>query len=163
MELKVENFVLTLYFTRFVLSLQTMKNLCNILVLMLASMVFNLGAGVGVVHICSAYCKIQACSSAVHSHTDMEECCHHDCEVSPYTSVSEECSCINVHYNIDFFKTSQDDDSVSFVPMPFDLPEHITYNFLPVFSGFISSQSSNAPPVIYGGRALLAFHSVLVI
>lgn len=140
-----------------------MKNLCKIFVFILAAMVFNLGAGAGVIHICSTYCKMQACSSPVHSHADMYGCCHHTNGDNVQTSVSEECSCINVHYNIDLFKVSQDDSPVSFVPMPFDLPEHITYNFLPVLLEFLSSQSSNSPPVIHGGRMLLAFHSVLII
>ena len=98
--------------------------LCNILVLILALVVFNLGAGAGVVHICSAYCKTQTCSSVTHSYTDMSGCCHHSNDDSSCTSVSEECTCINVHYNIDyFFKVSHEDDVVSFIQMPFDLPE----------------------------------------
>ena len=151
MELKVENFVFTLYFTRFVLSLQPMKNLCNILVLILALVVFNLGAGAGVVHICSAYCKTQTCSSVTHSHTDMSGCCHHSNDDS-------------VHYNIDyFFKVSHEDDVVSFIQMPFDLPEHVSNIIPPVSVGLLFSQAPNAPPVCNSGRTLLAFHSVLII
>ena len=150
-------------FARFVLSLQPMKNWCNILVFILAFTVFNLGAGDGMVHICSAYCKTQTCSSILHKHTDMSGCCHHSNEDTSCTSVSEECSCINVHYNIDFFKVSQDDDMVSFVPMPFDLPEHVSYIIPPVSSGLLFSQAPNAPPVYNSGRTLLAFHSVLII
>ena len=140
-----------------------MKNLYNILVLILVSAVFNLGAGAGVVHICSAYCKTQACSSPIHSHTNMGGCCHHANDDNSCTSVSEECSCINVHYNIDIFKVSQDDDVVSFVPMPFDLPEHVSYISQPVSTGLLFSQAPNAPPVYNSGRTLLAFHSVLII
>lgn len=141
-----------------------MKNLCNILVLILALVVFNLGAGAGVVHICSAYCKTQTCSSVTHSHTDMSGCCHHSNDDSSCTSVSEECSCINVHYNIDyFFKVSHEDDVVSFIQMPFDLPEHVSNIIPPVSAGLLFSQTPNAPPVCNSGRTLLAFHSVLII
>lgn len=140
-----------------------MKNLCNILVFILAFTVFNLGAGAGMVHICSAYCKTQTCSSILHTHTDMSGCCHHSNEDTSCTSVSEECSCINVHYNIDFFKVSQDDDMASFVPMPFDLPEHVSYISQPVSTGLLFSQTPNAPPVVNSGRVLLAYHSVLII
>lgn len=143
-----------------------MKSLRNILVFVLAFIVFNLGAGAGVVHICSAYCKMQTCSSISHSDIGREGCCHHsdDNIQSSRVSITEECSCINVHYNIDYFlKVSQEDDAVSFSLIPFDLPEHITYCFEPIFPGFISSQPANAPPLIYDGRTLLAFHSVLII
>ena len=141
-----------------------MKNLCNILVLILALVVFNLGAAAGVVHICSAYCKTQTCSSVMHSHTDMPGCCHHSNDDSSCTSVSEECSCINVHYNIDyFFKVSHEDDVVSFIQMPFDLPEHVSNIIPPVSAGLLFSQAPNAPPVCNSGRTLLAFHSVLII
>lgn len=140
-----------------------MKNLFNILVLILVSAVFNLGAGAGVVHICSAYCKTQACSSPVHSHTNMGGCCHHTSDDNSDVSISEECSCLNVHYNIDFFKVSQDDDMASFIPMPFYLPEHVSYISQPVSTGLLFSQAPNAPPVVCGGRTLLAFHSVLII
>ena len=142
-----------------------MKNLCNILILVLALIVFNLGAGAGMVHICSAYCKTQACSSSVHhSCSDTKSCCHHSDSDYSGTSVSEECSCINVHYSIDyFFKDSHEDDAVSFIQMPLDLPEHISYIIPPVSAGLLFSQAPNAPPVINSGRALLANHSVLII
>ena len=142
-----------------------MRNLSNILVFILAFTVFNLGAGAGMVHICSAYCKTQACSSSIHhSCNDTKNCCHHSVSDSSDTSVSEECSCINVHYNIDyFFKVSHEDDVVSFNQMPFDLPEHTYYIVSPVFSGLLFSQAPNAPPVCNSGRTLLAFHSVLII
>ena len=142
-----------------------MKNLYNILILVLALIVFNLGAGAGMVHICSAYCKTQACSSSIHhSCNDTKGCCHHSNNDNSETSVSEECSCINVHYNIDyFFKVSHEDDAVSFIQMPLDLPEHISYIIPPVSAGLLFSLALHAPPVINSGRALLAYHSVLII
>ena len=140
-----------------------MKNLCNILVFVLAFTVFCLGAGAGMVHICSTCCKAQICSSVMHSHTDMSGYCYHSNDNASCTSVSEECSCINVHYNIDFFKVSQNGDLVSFVSVPFDLPEHISY-IIPLFSaGLLFLQSPDAPPAYNSGRTLLVFHSVLII
>lgn len=142
-----------------------MKSLRNILVMLLAFVVFNLGAGAGVVHICSAYCQTKICSTETHTHSEEQGCCHHDNEEidKMHSTIHGECSCINVHYNIDFFKVSQDDDMVSFVPMPFDLPEHVSYIIPPVSSGLLFSQAPNAPPVYNSGRTLLAFHSVLII
>lgn len=93
----------------------------------------------------------------------MSGCCHHSNDETSCTSVSEECSCINVYYNIDFFKVSQDDDLVSSVPMLFDLPEYVSYIISPVSAGLLLPQASNAPPVYDSGRTLLAFHSVLII
>ena len=145
--------------------LRPMKSLRNILVMLLAFVVFNLGAGAGVVHICSAYCQTKICSTETHTHSEEQGCCHHDNEEfdKMNSTIHGECSCINVHYNIDYFlKVSQEDDAVSFMPMPMELPEHFTYNFQPIYSGVLTSQPSNAPPVKVDGRTLLAFHSVLI-
>lgn len=147
-------------------SLRPMKSLRNILVMLLAFVVFNLGAGAGDVHICSAYCQTKICSTETHTHSEEQGCCHHDNEEidKMHSTIHGECSCINVHYNIDYFlKVSQEDDAVSFMPMPMEIPEHFTYNFQPIYSGVLTSQPSNAPPVKVDGRTLLAFHSVLII
>ncbi len=150
-----------------------MKSLRYIVVLFLAFVVFVLGTGAGVVHICSAYCKSQVCSSSSYagtcSHNHIHEgggCCHNRVEDNSgnRTSLSHHCDCMNVEYSIDYIlKLTQDDDAVSFVQIPMDIPEYISYSFQPVVSLVLLSQAPNAPPVLKEGRTLLALHSTLII
>lgn len=71
---------------------------------------------------------------------------------------------MNVEYSIDYIlKLTQDDDAVSFVQIPMDIPEYISYSFQPVVSLVLLSQAPNAPPVLKEGRTLLALHSTLII
>ena len=150
-----------------------MKNLRYIVVLLLACVVFVLGTGAGVVHICSVYCKTQVCSSSshthVHSHRHVHDgggCCHNRVDDSPESGcqVAEHCSCLNVEYNFDYIlKISQEDDVLPLEMMAVDLPHYTEYNFQASESCLLTSQAPNAPPMDCGGRALLALYSVLII
>lgn len=157
------------FLSGFYLILQQMKSFKYILVVVLAFVVFVLGAGSGVVHICSVYCKTQVCSSSLHAchgQNSMDEnCCHYgsDGNDGMKSGLKEHCSCLNVAYNIDFFKLSHDDDSVSYIPVIIDILEFFLYNCSPYKSGLHFEKTINSPPFPYEGRKVLALNSILII
>ena len=145
-----------------------MKSLRHIFVLLLALVIFIMGAGTGVVHICSAYCKTQMCSSAFHdciSHGG-DCCCHKSAcgteDVSD-TSFSEQCSCLNLSYEIDFYKISQNDDSTDYIPVVIDILESFMYDIFRYTENPSYEIAINAPPYKCKGRTLLAMNSILII
>lgn len=144
-----------------------MKKLRHIFVLLLALVVFVLGAGTGVVHICSAYCKTQVCSSSLHGCTShgCGSCSHgtSGADDDSFTALSEHCSCLSLSYNIDFYKISQDDNTVEYMPAVIDILDFLSYDIFQYTSDTSYEIAINAPPYEYDGRTVLAMNSILII
>lgn len=144
-----------------------MKNFKYIFVLLLAFLVFTFGAGTVVVHVCSVYCKTNVCHSSVSTcekHSD-KDCCHesdYDCDNAGY-SFTEECSCLNFSYNIDFYKYSQDENPICKAQMVMDVLEIFSCCLLRTRTDFLSETAIDTPPLQWSSRKLLAMNSVLII
>ncbi len=144
-----------------------MKSLRYIFVFLLALLVFTFGAGSIVVHVCSVYCKINVCNNSVpacEKHSDRDFCYDFNsgCEKS-VCSLDEECSCLNLSYNIDFYKYSQDENPVCKAQMVMDVLEIFSCYLLRTRTDSLSETAIDMPPLQWSGRKLLAMNSVLII
>lgn len=146
-----------------------MEKIHRILAFFLACLLLMLGTGIGVVHICSAYCITQDCSYAPEADSceeqDLCHCSSHsECNLSDdRVSVSEDCTCINIKYEIPFFSKISQVKPIQFVPVLIELPDFLVCSINNVATEFMSARVSNAPPAYCGSRILLSLHSVLII
>lgn len=144
-----------------------MREFHKIIVCFLAGIFLMLGTGLGVVHICSAYCITKDCfyTSVPDQCNDDESCqcnSHSGHDLDNAVSVSGKCSCINIKYEVPFVLKISHAKTVHLVPVPVDMPDFLACVINPVVQQLMSAKASNAPPGL-GNRILLALHSVLII
>lgn len=145
-----------------------MEMIRKFLVFFLVGIFLLLGTGVGVVHICSAYCVAQDCSygqiSDICNDSESCRCGNHSGYNSSDNdiSVSEDCSCINIKYEVSFISKISQTKVIQFVPVLIDLPDFLIAEINRPEQEIMSAKVSNAPPGL-GNRVLLALHSVLII